>query len=469
MCSNGAVSDLRELAKRPAFELGRRMMKQAFRLEVILCDFDGAEAHQRGAVRVPPCEACKEALFAPDTFERCAAFYRELEIGSDSTCHLGLHAMSVPIEKSAHLVVSGFARPGEGGRAPRPVELRDDERARVRGMMEAMADELGARESAPPLPHGMVGRSPQMLRVFEQIDRLAASDATVLVRGESGTGKELAARAIHDASDRSERPFVAQNCAALPEPLLESLLFGHVRGAFSGADRNSAGLFAAAASGTLFLDEVGEMSPRLQTRMLRVLQDGSYSPVGSTETRSSSARVIAATHRDLSQMVEQGEFRQDLFYRLNVLRLEMPPLRSRAGDVRALVETMAENAGLPLPDEEAWRCIERYRWPGNVRELQAEIVRWGVLGQDRLHIGVDDLSDPIRDAGGHAPLLGGDVGTSSLELAPCGTLADAIAQLEERMIRAGMERTDGNRTQLAKDLAISRTTLNERLKRYDID
>ena len=453
------------------------------------------------------CAACGVALFARVGFSRCDAFYREIGKANEAVraeCHLGLHALSMPVrldeEVVAHLVVSGFSvSPSrttvaerlrvlapddpELDLATRSVpQLDERDRKTAANLLAACAREIEAfeddrrrratrrTEEAPQL-WGMLGASPQMHAVFEVLPKLAESGATALVLGESGTGKELVARALHERGARSSGPFVAQNCGALPDDLLESALFGHVRGAFSGADRASTGLFGAADRGTLFLDEVGEMSPSLQVKLLRVIQDGAYLSVGSTTPRKADVRVIAATHRDLAQMVAAGTFRQDLYYRLHVLSVVLPPLRDRTGDIRLLTrQFLSETDRAPRTlTEAAWTCMERYRWPGNVRELRAEIERWNVTAASARVIDREHLSDPVQHAAGY---LGGAVDAASThtntdELS--GTLADAIAAVERRMITQGLARTGGNRTLLAKELDISRTTLADRLKRYDLE
>jgi transcriptional regulator with PAS, ATPase and Fis domain len=304
--------------------------------------------------------------------------------------------------------------------------------------------------------------------VFDLVRKVAASDANVLIVGESGTGKELVARAIHDHGARSKHPFIAQSCAAMPDDVLESTLFGHVRGAFSGAVRASEGLFGAARGGTLLLDEVAEMSAAMQAKLLRVLSDGTYLPVGAVHPKRTNVRVLAATHRDLPAMVARGEFRQDLFYRLHVLAIELPALRERTGDLKLLLDgflAATQNAPRRV-SATAMRCLERYGWPGNVRELRAEVERWAVTAQGAAEVGPEHLSQPIREAGGYggaegSPIIAAASGTGSLE--------DAVEALERALLERGLERTRGNRTQLARELAISRTTLLERLKRYGLE
>ncbi|MCS6858391.1 MAG: EVE domain-containing protein, partial [Sandaracinaceae bacterium] len=314
----------------------------------------------------------------------------------------------------------------------------------------------------------LIGRSPQMRAVFDLIRKVAPSDATVIITGETGTGKELVARTIHEHSRRKHGPFVAQNCAAIPPELLESTLFGHVRGAFSGAFNASEGLFGAAQGGTLFLDEIGELPLSVQTKLLRVLADGSYYAVGSTRPRRSNARVLVATHRDLREMVARGEFRSDLYYRLNVITIELPPLRKRVGDLRLLIEWfLAQQVEAPRRiSNTAMRCLEKYDWPGNVRELASEVARWGIVARGAPEVGPEHLSPPIQEAGGYG--RGGDDAVRNACTGQ-GTLDEAIASLERAILERGLERTQGNLSRLARELGVSRTTLYERLKRYGLE
>ena len=478
-------------------EMARRILDEGFGLPLLLLGPEGPAAHARGGVLRALSDPCRVALFTREGFARCDAFYRGLESGTH-VCHLGLHAFVEPVRVEgvivAHVAVSGFARGDEPSRAELFDSLRTldpsvvpdrlrrlpivDEGHPVHAVLRAVAAEIAAHEAerrrreperggGAPGMWGIVGRSPQMEAVFPLLSRLAASNATALVLGESGTGKELVARALHEHGPRAAAPFVAQNCAALPADLLESALFGHVRGAFSGASRSSAGLFGTADGGTLFLDEVGDMSPALQVKLLRVLQDGTYTPVGATAPRRADVRVIAATHKDLGALVEEGSFRADLFYRLHVLPLVLPPLRDRVGDLRLLVEHFQQElGGPPRVSDAAWRCLERYRWPGNVRELRSEVQRWQLLAGDAREVTPELLSPAIRDAGGYEPLQ-----TRAAQAAARGegTLAAAVEALERAVIERGLRRTGGNRSRLAKELQISRTTLAERLKRYGLD
>jgi transcriptional regulator with PAS, ATPase and Fis domain len=494
-------------------QVARALLERAFGLQLTVVGPEGPLAHSRGGVMIGSSEVCRTALFSRDGFERCDAFYRELARSGGGEravrCHLGLAAISVPVEVEretvAHLVASGFVAPGLAGcPPPDPAELaaalraldpglrdpgepvrrlpvvRGDREQIVRHILRVAAEEIaGAAENerrrqrheggALPGMWGIVGDSPRMREVFERLRRVAATDAAVLIVGESGTGKELVARAIHAHGPRAGRAFVAQSCGAIPDEMLESVLFGHVRGAFSGAIRGSEGLFGAAHGGTLFFDEVAEMSPAMQAKLLRVLSDGTYLPVGDTRPRTADVRLITATHRDLAAMVERGTFRQDLYYRLHVIPIELPPLRERPGDLRLLVEHfLASTEGAPARvSDAAWRCLERYAWPGNVRELRAEIERWSVVARGEAQVGPEHLSPALRCAGGYTGDASGEAAAAAA--AGEGSLQAAVEALERAILARGLERTGGNRTQLAKELKISRTTLHARIKKYGLD
>jgi transcriptional regulator with GAF, ATPase, and Fis domain len=267
--------------------------------------------------------------------------------------------------------------------------LAESERARSK--MRDITTELTAAFEPPRI----IGASAPMLRMLDQVERVAASPATVLIHGESGSGKELVARAIHAGSPRARRPLIAVNCASLPESLIESELFGHERGAFTGADRQRLGKFELADTGSLFLDEVAELSPAAQAKLLRVLQEGAFERVGGSDTVQVDVRLIAATHRNLATQVERGRFREDLFYRLNVFRIEVPPLRDRREDLRALAEFFHElhakrmaRPVLPI-SERSMRRLLTYRWPGNVRELENAVERATVLGEDSTELEIE--------------------------------------------------------------------------------
>ncbi|MEM6955736.1 MAG: sigma-54 dependent transcriptional regulator [Myxococcota bacterium] len=314
----------------------------------------------------------------------------------------------------------------------------------------------------------ILGSDKALLRVFSIIERTADTDCSVLVTGESGTGKELVARAVHRASDRSDNPFITVNCAAIPENLLESELFGHVRGAFTGATTSREGRFQAAHGGTIFLDEIGEMPLALQSKLLRVLQEKEVTPVGESRSRKVDVRIVAATNRDLDEMVEEGRFREDLLYRLEVIPVELPALRERKGDIPVLVEHFVEKFNgrrgrtiVGLTDE-AMSALVSYDWPGNIRQLQNAVERMVVLrGDGRLDI--EDLPRRVR-RGSKAKA------SPAVELPEEGIdLRDAIEDFENTLILQALERTGWNKNKAATILRMNRTTLVERLKKKKIE
>jgi DNA-binding NtrC family response regulator len=324
--------------------------------------------------------------------------------------------------------------------------------ARVASLLERRPVH-GARRG---VSSGLIGQSAPMRAVFEQIRRVAPSKTTVLITGETGTGKELVARALHAASDRAEGPFVAVNCASLAEGVLESELFGHLRGAFTGAVTNKAGLFEAASGGTLLLDEVGDMSLRLQQRLLRVLQEGEVMPVGSTATKPIDVRVLAATHRDLGAETRAERFREDLLYRLRVFPIALPALRERLDDLPLLVEAALERVasrsrpGIPLSCSPlAMRVLRMHSWPGNVRELFAAIESASIQADGSV-IQAHDLPESVREA--YA------VGRQG-EARHRGNGTD-----ERQAILDALKECGGARTQAAEILGISRTTLWRRMR-----
>ena len=315
---------------------------------------------------------------------------------------------------------------------------------------------IEVRRDAPI--EGIAGDSPAIRETIEMIHRVAPSDATVLVTGESGTGKELVARALHALSPRCDLPFVAVNCAAMPAPLLESELFGHVRGAFTDAKRSRPGLFVQAGGGTLFLDEVGEMPLEMQVKLLRVLQERRLRPVGGDEEVAFDARVITATNRDLETEVEEKRFREDLFYRINVVAVPVPPLRARAGDILVLAQyfltRIAARSGKPVEgiSAPAARMLMDYDWPGNVRELENSMERAVALCR-LAEITVDDLPIKIRDH------------RSANIVISAESPADLItmAEMERRYVRQVLEAAGGNKTHAARILGMDRRSLYRRL------
>jgi transcriptional regulator with PAS, ATPase and Fis domain len=322
---------------------------------------------------------------------------------------------------------------------------------------------VGAPFELPRSMRGVIGNAESMLDVYRVIDRVADTSCTVLVTGESGTGKELVARAVHFASKRAAAPFVAINCGAIPEALLESELFGHARGAFTGAHATKTGRIALAQGGTLFLDEIGELPLSLQVKLLRILQTHEYSPVGDTRTMKADVRIVAATNIDLEQAVAAGAFREDLYYRLNVIHLTVPALRDRREDIPLLVQHFIAKArtktGRPVTEvsRAAAELLATYDWPGNVRELENTIERAVLLApSDRIQ--PNDLPTRVRGLGSERRVVA--------KLPDAGIdLRAAVESFENDLIRQALDRTGWNKNQAANLLGLNRTTLVEMLKR----
>ena len=302
-------------------------------------------------------------------------------------------------------------------------------------------------------PTNIIGVSPKMKEVFRLIERTAGSRNPILIQGESGTGKELVARALHDCSPLSDKPLVVINCAALPETLLESELFGHEKGAFTGAISAKPGLFEIADGGTLFIDEFGELAGPLQAKLLRVLEDGTLRRVGSVKERRVNVRIIAATNRDMEKEVQEGRFREDLYYRINVLTINLPPLRERQGDIELLLEHFAGEDWDYTP--EAVTLLERYSWPGNVRQLQNAVERAKILAEDET-IQAHNLPPEIVR------------GAETADAPPPGTKCD-LDTLNRLHIQETYARHKGNKARTARALGIGRRTLYRLIEKYDIE
>tara|TARA_R110002126_G_scaffold105905_9_gene240565 strand:- start:3756 stop:5744 length:1989 start_codon:yes stop_codon:yes gene_type:complete len=341
----------------------------------------------------------------------------------------------------------------------RKVRDRDSELAVVRKELD--------RERGRYDYTSITGASDSMRKVFQQMDKIIESELPVLIHGESGTGKELIARAIHHNGERKDKPFVTENCAALPDTLLESELFGHVRGAFTGAYRNKKGLLEQADGGTLFLDEIGDMSTEMQKKLLRVLQEGEFRVLGSDRIVQVDVRILTASHRNLEEMVRDGTFREDLYYRIAVLSIVLPPLRERRDDVPLLAEHLlaraAREAGSTPPriPHEVMACLVRHDWPGNVRELENEMRRLVVLATET--VTGEDLSEAVREG----RKTTGEA-LSSGNLNATGDIREAVADLEKRSIEASLAQAGGNKSQAARTLGISRFALQRKLEKYGL-
>ena len=320
----------------------------------------------------------------------------------------------------------------------------------------------------------LVGKCPAMQEVYRSIGRVAAKDVTVLILGESGTGKEVVARAIYNYSPRSSGRFLAINCAAIPEQLLESELFGHEKGSFTGADRKRIGKFELCNEGTLFLDEIGDMTPLMQTKILRVLQDQQFERVGGNETIQTNARLIAATNRNLEQMIADGDFRSDLYYRLNVYTIQLPPLRERGEDLELLVRHFLKRFGHELEKQvtdvapEAMKLLRDYSWPGNIRELQS-VVKHILLEATGPLIVPAFIPSFLRnksaaDSAAASPHTGlGQRTRERLEAGSMNIYAEIVAQAERELFSEVLRFTGGNLSLAARRLGISRTTLRAKL------
>ena len=310
----------------------------------------------------------------------------------------------------------------------------------------------------------MVGKSTVMRQLYNLLDKIKHSQNTILIQGENGTGKELIAKSIHQNSPRKNQPFVIQNCSALNDNLLESELFGHVKGSFTGAYKDKKGLFEMAHKGTFFLDEVGDTSPAMQVKLLRVLQEGVFFPVGGVEPKTVDVRIITATNKNLKKMVEAGTFREDLYYRLNVINIQAPPLRERTEDIELLADFFINRFSehTKIFTKKALEKLRQYPWPGNVRELQNEAERLAVFTGNDPYIKEEFLSEKIRNKENNL--------VSFLNTNHSGkAMKKAIAQLERQMISQSLKQEGWNKTKVAKKLGISRAALVSKVKEYKLE
>ena len=341
----------------------------------------------------------------------------------------------------------------------------------------------GGGEAEDQLP--LIGRSPAMQEIYRTVARLMGTDLTVMIEGESGTGKELVARALHDHGKRRNGAFVAVNMAAIPRELIESELFGHEKGAFTGATSRQMGRFRQAAQGTLFLDEIGDMPLEAQTRLLRVLQEGEYTAVGGRASQRADARIVAATHRDLRQLIRQGRFREDLYFRLNVVPVRLPPLRERSDDIPELIRSfLARAAGEGLPwkiiDNDAMERLKRHSWPGNVRELENLIRRLAALYSEEV-IGIEAVDAELAQDAHDTPAAEGNGISDSVErhlrsyflahgdgLPAAGLYDRVLREVERPLIALSLQATRGNQIKAAQLLGLNRNTLRKKIRELDI-
>ena len=517
------MADLRSYNRLHAVVLVREMLRRWWGLELAFADAKGYVLdHADGKIFPSQNQLCKQALFSKEGFRRCNESVRivgdHLKQGRAGgaadpggalvhQCHLGFDVVAAPVwfgDELAGFVFTGGSWSKEptagaktevlrkvrefsdldgdaGARAIADVpRMTEADLERLRDLIAYAAGEVvkhwrarAPREvatvAAPDHPFTeIVGSSQAMRDLIKLLTKVVRSESTVLIHGESGTGKELIARAVHYHGPRAKGPFVVQNCSAFNDNLLESALFGHVRGAFTGAVKDQKGLFEVADGGTFFLDEIGDMSPALQVKLLRVLQEGTFTPVGGTKPVHVDVRIIAASHKDLTGMVSRREFREDLYYRVNVVKVSVPPLRERVSDIPILAEhflSKHHKAGQPprLSDA-ALDALVRYAWPGNIRELENEIERAMVLGGDASEIGLDVLSPRIATAQAAPPP------PSPLAGKPLsGTLREVMESVEADVILQGLIRTHWNKSQLAKELGISRSYLIQKCSYYGLE
>ena len=443
--------------------LHRKLAREHARFKTLAeASFEGIIIHQKGsildvnreAVRVFNCT--HDQLLAHNFLNRLPADCRSAVLDETDRPYEGeiesFTGDMIPVEiRTKHL---GYADHKASVTAIRDMSVQksiEDEKAALQNENRVLKASLEERYKFGDI----VGRSPAMKRVYELVSQAASSDFHVIITGESGTGKELVARTIYELSSRKEMAFVAVNCSAIAESLFEREFFGHLKGSFTGADRKEPGFFDAAHNGTLFLDEVGELQPSMQVKLLRVLENGEYIPVGGTKAKRADARIISATNQDLHAMVREGAFREDLFYRIHVIDIELPPLRERREDIPLLVESFlsrfAPKGKSPRLTGKMLDTLSHYEWPGNVRELQNTVQRFLATNQITLP-GGRSMSATEEDE----TLLKDD------------GLGEALDDLEYRLIRESLQKAMWNRGKAADLLKISRWTLQRKMQKYDL-
>ncbi len=496
----------------------REMIRRLWHIAVSFVNEDGFVIdHARGRISPSRNQFCHKCLFDRDGLKKCDQTVVDITTklksgefpngGVFNDCHIGFKYAAVPVRLNGRflgsVIAGGFltspltdsdketilAKSGQfNGATIADVEIAFDEipllsDADLRFFMETVQfgieeiklfhetvskREIEIRRLNDALEeryafHHIMGHSPAMRQLYELLDKLSESEATVLIEGENGTGKEMVARAIHYNSPRRDRRFVSQNCSAFNENLLDSEFFGHIKGSFTGAIRDKKGLFEIADGGTFFMDEIGDMSPALQVKLLRVLQEGSFIPVGATEPKHIDVRIIAATNQNLKKMVEEGTFREDLFYRLNVINAHVPPLRERREDIPLLIEHFLNKYSKNPRDKtkrfspEAVDALMAFNWPGNVRQLENEVQRTMVMAATEDLITREMLSNPIRST---------TIFNDRIKLT--GKLRDAMEQLEREMLLEGLRRNRWNKSKLSRELGISRVTLLGKIEKYGL-
>ncbi len=528
--------DLRNFENLHAVQAIAALVRGWWKLELAFADANGYVLdHADGNIFPSGNAFCKKALHSKEGFRRCnesvkamgdrlrslqpARSLQPTQSGRASVvrrCHLGFDLVAAPIHFAGEL--QGFVFVGGALHQEPKAQQKSELFSSLREFSEGAHEELESgfvavpRMSEKELEHlssmleyaaaeamkvqalaegraqvavhdastvqtrfgDIVGASPSMIEMFELLEKVVKSEATVLVHGESGTGKELIARAIHFHGPRAKKPFVVQNCSAFNDNLLESALFGHVRGSFTGAVKDQKGLFETANGGTFFLDEIGDMSPALQVKLLRVLQEGVLTPVGATKPVRVDVRIVAASHKNLTELVKTGQFREDLYYRVNVLRISVPPLRERLEDLPMLVSHFLRKhhhgeGEAPVLAADTMAVLANYQWPGNIRELENEMERINVLAVGDEPIAPSMLSSRLVEAMPACESSTAPKPISVGDVAPGTTLREMVEGMESEVIHQGLIRTHWNKSQLAKELGISRSNLIQKCSYYGLE